>query len=88
MTQAKHTPGNWKAERYTIYASHFAKAEYPIHAPKRGLIAKAFRQKDAQLIAAAPELLRLLQEIVDRGLSMTRVEEARDAIAKATGSAA
>lgn len=40
---------------------------------------------DARLIAAAPDLLDVLQEIVDRGLSMTRIDKARAAIAKATG---
>ncbi len=40
---------------------------------------------DLQLMAAAPELLEALKNIVDVGLSTSRIAAARAAIAKATG---
>lgn len=93
----KHTPGSWKLQTYRMYASQMAKAEYPIHAPKRGLIAKAYRKSDARLIAAAPELLDSAKDAVDRITShlmllkcddefiANETKTLRDAIAKATG---
>jgi len=41
--------------------------------------------ENIQLMAAAPELLEALKNIVDVGLSTTRIAAARAAIAKATG---
>ncbi len=46
-----------------------------------------FTEADARLIAAAPELLAALENIVEMNpaLSMGMIEPAQDAIAKATG---
>lgn len=82
----KHTKGPWNQPRYLIYASHMAKAEYPIHAKNRGLIAKAYREADARLISAAPDLLEALQDILDTGFAGgPQAKRARAAITKATG---
>lgn len=84
-----HTPRKWKKATYRIFANPFAKPEYPIHAEKRGLIAKAFKKADADLIAAAPDLLDALKAIIADGLHCDVVphlhEKARAAIAKAEG---
>lgn len=56
MKTAKHTPGPWKRASYRLYTSQMASPEYPIHAAKRGLIAKAYRKCDADLIATLPDL--------------------------------
>lgn len=62
---AQHTPRKWKKQGYRIFANAFAKPEYPIHAEKRGLIAKAFKEADAYLIAAAPDLLAALKVLTN-----------------------
>ena len=81
----KHTKGPWKKQTYRIYANAFAKPEYPIHAPKRGLIAKAFRESDAILMAAAPELLEALKYMLSWGHCPAADDKARTAIAKVEG---
>lgn len=77
---SKHTPGPW-----AFY--WLDREQLRVHqAPHIGVgVAGCYSEANARLIAAAPELLELLQEIVDRGLSMTRIAKARDVIAKATG---
>lgn len=83
----KHTKGPWNQPRYLIYASHMAKAEYPIHAKNRGLIAKAYREADARLISAAPDLLEALQNLLPGAEAMGwNTDKARNAIAKAVQS--
>lgn len=86
---SKHTPGPWKQQSYLLYASQMGKAEYPIHAKKRGLIAKAYKDSDACLIAAAPDLLEALQTFPgftdDATIGDTWIETMRAAVAKATG---
>jgi len=86
---SKYTPGPWKQEGYRLFANQFAKPEYPIHAPKRGLIAKSFKEEDARLIASAPELLEALKDLLaDEGEDFIRSrfwDKARAAIAKAEG---
>ena len=89
---SKHTKGPWKQQSYRMYASQSAKAEYPIHAPKKGLIAKAFSENDARLIAAAPELLEALEAVKNWDVSNLALDiplEVRQkmqaAIAKTTG---
>lgn len=56
------TRGPWKVQPYTLYASQMAPAEYPIHAPKRGLIGKAYKRDDAKCMAASHDLLEALKE--------------------------
>lgn len=88
----KHTNGPWTQATYIIYASQSVKAEYPIHAEKRGLIAKAYRASDARLIAAAPELLAFAQAFLadyqsEDGMQSMKhyAKQAHAAISKATG---
>ena len=95
---SKHTPGPHKANNgYTIINGD--RRHFPIHARKRGMIGSAFREGDAVLWAAAPELFAAL-EMARNGLQWYQDEypEAADgsddeamqqidaAIAKATGS--
>ena len=87
---SKHTPGRWKLQNYRMYASQMAKAEYPIHAPKRGLIAKAYRESDARLMASAPDLIAALIDCVEHMEHNTpqgklAYENAKSEIIKATG---
>lgn len=54
MSEAmKPTRGKWTVQPYIYYACQLERAEYPIHAPKRGRIARAFKESDARLIAEA-----------------------------------
>ena len=80
-----HTPGPWAMTRKATNHQHLS-------GPGPGLIADIHRDEDAAIIAAAPDLLAALQKLVraiDRlpgnnpldGLA----DEARAAIAKATG---
>lgn len=93
----KHTPGPWHTGGYSsriIYAGDgFAVADATVfHGRHEGE-----HEANARLIAAAPELLDVLQEVTrclawheeQHGVGMDRkaVESARAAIAKATGSA-
>jgi hypothetical protein len=89
MSGPKRTPGPWKTVDY------LARAE-EIHGPDGQIL--AMRQDDAKLgdmlaMAAAPELLAALQEMLSRFGGATDKEtpaekQARAAIAKATGAAA
>lgn len=97
--ETKHTPGPWLRDRESgfdcdVRAANGRKiASVNVqNAPKskKGWLS---RQKEneanARLIAAAPELLAALQAIMDLNpqLPMGYTEEARAAIAKATGEA-
>lgn len=91
MSEQKHTPGPWKEADYFIWPSNGGNVQFPIHARKRGRIALALtKQADARLIAAAPDLLEALQNLlaVHQGEGGTKYHAgdiARAAIAKATG---
>lgn len=96
MKKIQHTNGPWFGAKYRIFANQFALAEYPIHAPKRGLIAKAYREVDAKLISAAPELLQALEDMLAQGSGMPKscghnfdcvciTDNARAIVAKAKG---
>lgn len=87
---SKHTRGKYWVGSYCIYASQYARAEFPIHAKKRGLVGKAYRESDATLFASANELLEALQMVRDYVVTLTGnghpYQLAIDAaIAKATG---
>jgi hypothetical protein len=86
----KHTRGPWKQGGYFIWRGDDRRI--PIHAPKRGRIAEVYREQDAPVIAAAPELLEALERCMGAlrvvspgGDADPDVECARAAIAKATG---
>jgi hypothetical protein len=88
-TQFQHTPGPWKRARriaggYTIKARNF----WPAVVLGDGRQNRGTAIANARLIAAAPELLVALRKCADRLGDMdcgAELDEARDAIAKATG---
>lgn len=83
---SKHTKGPFKVADYVRYASALSKAEYPVHAKKRGLIGSAFRHADAVLFAASSDLLeaaRAARCCVKDNSAAAKIIDA--AIAKATG---
>lgn len=89
---SKHTKGPWKQGDYILWPAPGEKAQYPIHATKRGRIALAGRFDDARLIAAAPDLLAVLQELEkssrywsEYDVPLGIVDRISAAIAKATG---
>ena len=81
---SKHTPGPWRVAVWNVYA----KSENPV--------ARASSVGDARLIAAAPDMLEALEELVgtlddgdtvwmDVETKRPVTEKARAIIAKATG---
>lgn len=74
------TPGDWKIG--TI--AHWQNSD--LHKVVSGphLVALTFSEGDARLIAAAPELLAALQEVVNNPTRQGSYVQARAAIAKAT----
>jgi len=79
---SKHTPGPWAVHPQALMGVHQPELECWIPQNK----------KDARLIAAAPDLLEVLQAILNDGFHCDVVphlhQKARAAIAKATGSTA
>ena len=89
---AKHTPGPWKATcRDMIYKggdwSEDEFLQWEVEGPRAPFGRGDFFQADAQLIAAAPELLEALQDLCDTLGECGMTEKARAAIAKAEGQA-
>ena len=92
-----HTPGPWKAIGDFIHTSDNLPFVLAYTPEQQDGVPVGDRDANAQLIAAAPEMLAALKRLVDllevmRGLGDTpikgwskRVEAARAAIAKATG---
>ena len=82
----KHTPGPW------LYWRSERVARFFIDAHDGSLIAEDALEADARLIAAAPDLLASLKEMLevygwdDRLRSLNMLERAKAAIAKAEGS--
>ncbi|MDG3939415.1 hypothetical protein L5C25_29280 [Pseudomonas aeruginosa] len=89
---SKHTPGLWYRDGTTVYAlnphnfNRFSAQIHGAHTPKSELEAVA------QLMQAAPELLEALEACVARITNevadaefLDEVDQARAAIAKATG---
>ena len=84
----QHTPGPWHLVETEpgIDAEMDVFVTTPRYAGGTGLIARVMNADDAQLISAAPDLLRELQILADYAeRSGARVGAARAAIAKATG---
>lgn len=91
MSEAKHTPGPWAREGLRVYVHNRGTiAECPL--PQSGGVFEV--SSNARLIAAAPDMLAALKEMVDEadGISRehgwplaSRLDRARAAIAKATG---
>ena len=99
---SKHTPGPWRVQPYTwqrgnvsVFAPKFGRAPYGAcvaHTPcSDGVGGADGALANAHLIAAAPELLEALKEIVDAadGAGWEQLDpsfkKARAAIAKAIG---
>ena len=70
---------NEERERRLVFVNFTARDE----GSGRKLIAACESEDDARLIAAAPELLDALKDLVDNGIGTESVKHARAAIAKA-----
>jgi hypothetical protein len=105
MTEAKHTPGPWKFTGFSKpsnFADHVAvvQGDGTVLARIKGGVTedKATAEANARLIAAAPELLDLVQRVLlteeprlksgQSNYAPSFHDELRAAIAKATGGAA
>jgi hypothetical protein len=78
--ETKHTPGPWIVMRGGWTDEGFA--QYELHGNRTSSIS------DARLIAAAPELLEVLEAAVRDSRNPSQwIDEARSAIAKAKGEA-
>lgn len=100
-TQTKHTPGPWLAIRphqendgsamWELDDDEEPAAVYAIVAPASGeAVAMShdlfeFREADACLIAAAPDLLEALDELLSVGITQRSWRKGRAAVAKARG---
>lgn len=88
MSAMKHTPGPWRVESGPYYRA--IRVDGEVIADMRQ-IGRSFNESNAQLIAAAPELLEALELLVDNPYREgTESDErlrriARAAIAKAKG---
>ena len=77
----KHTPGPWIRHNGTIYQAREDGGKFYAETA----IAGVFTKEDELLIAAAPDLLDVLEELVAEFGVCGLTEKARAAIAKATG---
>jgi hypothetical protein len=82
---SKHTPGPWAVEEL----KHRYRLRCSIEATDGSLVGESYEEKNAHLIAAAPELLEALEALVldeSKEYIPTRLwNAARAAIAKAKG---
>lgn len=91
MNEAKHTPGPWSVDESNAIVGEKLD-DHPIWLrPVIARFATGVRPADARLMAAAPDLLEALQEILDAAdgsgwdqLDAT-LRTARAAVSKATG---
>lgn len=60
MTAQKHTEGPWVFEDYSQEEVEF----FVIPATYHGTVAKVYREADARLIAASPDMLVALQDLL------------------------
>ena len=58
MTKAKHTPGPWKSET----ARTFSQPDRHLVSSEKRVLCEAYSEPDARLIAAAPDLLKHLED--------------------------
>lgn len=63
MTTTTHTPGPWRRQIIAPTFEHTAVET----ADGKLSIARVYKKADARLITAAPELLRILEQAVNRG---------------------
>jgi hypothetical protein len=85
--EAEHTPGPWGIGlNPTIPEGQQIEAYSEDGNRVLQVIVRTFNPDDLHLIAAAPDLLEMLQEIVGKGLlNGAMLKDARSVIAKATG---
>jgi len=96
MSAGKHTPGPWKVrENGGLMKAVEANKDWLVYACGRDYMGREELEANARLIAAAPELLEALQEILSTmrkppsgsgGFHEFDIKAAERAIAKATGS--
>ena len=94
MNNTKHTPGPWKSNPY-VHSMIHGFAVYSDKSCVDKIADDIKREADARLIAAAPEMLEALKEALldleslegetKDDLCLTRIEQIKAAIAKATG---
>ena len=91
---SKHTPGPWRINGNNMFRWIVADSEVFTHsgdvnrsAYGGNMVCESVHKANARLIAAAPELLEALQDMVSdhASLSAATLAFARAAIAKATG---
>lgn len=93
----EHTPGPWRLEYHATQEGKGGTMENWVIGGDGHLIIKLpawskVQQANARLIAAAPDLLDALESVIDRGdadsvFATPVLKKAREAIAKARGSA-
>lgn len=89
----RHTPGPWVANHdYTVTTGNGNSLVATVLGPDEVCVSPAQAAADAHVMAAAPELLVALQDLLavlkpDRGLLPLAYERAERAVAKANGSA-
>jgi len=87
MSNTKHTPGPWHYDpHYLTVQVDSTWMDDDNDKPVKCIIARVNEDANARLIAAAPELLEALQDMVSdhECLSKPTIDFARRAIAKAT----
>jgi len=60
----KHTPGPWYYDNFGTVTNHPPRKGLKVLLPTLGIIAKVNKQDDGFVVAAAPELLEALEDIV------------------------
>ena len=82
---AQHTPGDWVAEHGAIRTADGSRWLFE-SASLGWQITNEERHANARLIAAAPDMLAVVSELLERGeASLSLLNKARAAIAKAEG---
>lgn len=89
--KTKPIPGPWSRDKYGCLIDASGKDVYLRSVSiacsgRESFIAEA--EANTDLVAASPELLAVADRLVREGLSTSLINEAKAAIAKATGSAA
>jgi len=85
---AKYTPGPWTTRDTEIIATQFSECIAIVQYPGHGANEEAEGLANAHLIAAAPDLLVALENVLRRSgvdLQQDQCDEIRAAIAKAKG---
>jgi len=81
---SNHTPGPWKIE-VAAYLKEGRPAAYKVNGLNKRLVVGWCEKNDAELIAAAPDMLEALEYLLTRLDTIEDIRIAQDAIAKAKG---